>query len=185
MLGRFQHAHIYTHTSSSCWTAALPGYLHSFLAHFSSHGHSSRQYARGGLHWECSCRCPVRHNNHSDIHFLQHLWEGSHDAQNNGRLLVVPFYPIDHRSCWPDVAFRVLDTLQLAFVTHAIYYYTVTSFNDPLALLYPTWSILGQIFVTCISDLMVRYIFGRRLWRCEMFRVRVQKTANVNYSKRK
>ncbi|KAF8689336.1 hypothetical protein AX14_003356 [Amanita brunnescens Koide BX004] len=69
------------------------------------------------------------------------------------------------------VLFRLLlflvwlaDSIQLAFGSHALYYYMVTNYDNPLALLYPNWSILAQIFATCISGIIVRGIFTRRVW---------------------
>ncbi|GLB40665.1 hypothetical protein LshimejAT787_0805360 [Lyophyllum shimeji] len=58
-----------------------------------------------------------------------------------------------------------LDTLQLALVTHGLYFYLVSSFGNILALLTPTWSFISQIYVTCASDIIVRCIFGCRVWR--------------------
>ncbi|KAF8072172.1 hypothetical protein FPV67DRAFT_1667609 [Lyophyllum atratum] len=57
-----------------------------------------------------------------------------------------------------------LDTLHLAFITHGLYFYLVSSFGNLLALVSPTWSILSQIYLTCISDTIIRCIFGRRVW---------------------
>jgi hypothetical protein len=34
---------------------------------------------------------------------------------------------------------RLADTTQLIFVTHALYYYMVINYDNPLALLYPNW----------------------------------------------
>ncbi|KDR78680.1 hypothetical protein GALMADRAFT_244175 [Galerina marginata CBS 339.88] len=59
---------------------------------------------------------------------------------------------------------RFLDTFHLALITHALYFYLITSYANPLALLFPTWSILSQVYVTCISDLVVRLIYARRVW---------------------
>ncbi|KAF8337190.1 hypothetical protein F5887DRAFT_1283008 [Amanita rubescens] len=56
------------------------------------------------------------------------------------------------------------DTTQLIFVTHALYYYMVINYDNPLALLYPNWSILSQVFATCISGFIVRGIFTMRIW---------------------
>ncbi|PIL27491.1 hypothetical protein GSI_10642 [Ganoderma sinense ZZ0214-1] len=50
----------------------------------------------------------------------------------------------------------LLDSLHLALVVHAIYYYAVTNFSDARVLAVPTWSILAQIVVTGVSDLTVR-----------------------------
>ncbi|KAI0659169.1 hypothetical protein C8Q70DRAFT_155767 [Cubamyces menziesii] len=58
-----------------------------------------------------------------------------------------------------------LDSLHLALVTHAVYVYAVTDFANLLALEMPIWSILIQVVVTGISDLLVRGIFCQRVWR--------------------
>ncbi|KDQ24901.1 hypothetical protein PLEOSDRAFT_161067 [Pleurotus ostreatus PC15] len=57
-----------------------------------------------------------------------------------------------------------LDTLHLALVTHALYFYMITNFANPEAVVVPSWSILAQVYVTCISDLIVRGVFARRVW---------------------
>ncbi|KAK2462952.1 hypothetical protein APHAL10511_005004 [Amanita phalloides] len=56
------------------------------------------------------------------------------------------------------------DTVQIAFSTHALYYYMVINYDNTLALLYPTWSLLSQIFATSISGLIVRGIFTKRVF---------------------
>ncbi|OCH90212.1 hypothetical protein OBBRIDRAFT_619492 [Obba rivulosa] len=58
-----------------------------------------------------------------------------------------------------------LDTLHQVLISHAIYYYTVTMYGDPLAISIPTWSIIAHIVVTGISDLTVRSLFCHRVWR--------------------
>ncbi|KAF8622011.1 hypothetical protein AX15_007365 [Amanita polypyramis BW_CC] len=70
-----------------------------------------------------------------------------------------------------SVRFRLLlcvlwlsDTTQLVFVTYALYHYTVTNFNNPLALLSVNWSMLSCVFCTCISGIIVRGTFTRRVW---------------------
>jgi len=40
----------------------------------------------------------------------------------------------------------------------------VTNYDNPIALLYPDWSILSQVFATCISGAIVRGVFTRRVW---------------------
>ncbi|KAF8151021.1 hypothetical protein B0H34DRAFT_159626 [Crassisporium funariophilum] len=59
----------------------------------------------------------------------------------------------------------IIDTLHLALVTHGLYFYLVKSYANPSALASPTWSLLSQIVVTCVSDLIVRGIYGRRVWK--------------------
>ncbi|KAL4264695.1 DUF6534 domain-containing protein [Pleurotus pulmonarius] len=58
----------------------------------------------------------------------------------------------------------ILDTLHLALVTHALYFYMITNFSNTEAIVVPSWSILSQVYVTCISDLIVRGVFARRVW---------------------
>ncbi|RDB29098.1 hypothetical protein Hypma_014793 [Hypsizygus marmoreus] len=58
----------------------------------------------------------------------------------------------------------LLDTLHLALVTHGLYYYLVSNYGNLLALAFPTWSFLVQVYITCISDLIIRGVFGRRVW---------------------
>jgi len=57
------------------------------------------------------------------------------------------------------------DTVQLALITHGLYFYAVTNFTNPKALEDPTLSIMVHIIITSISDLTVRFVFGCRLWK--------------------
>ncbi|KAM5537064.1 hypothetical protein V8D89_009210 [Ganoderma adspersum] len=59
----------------------------------------------------------------------------------------------------------ILDSLHLALIVHAVYFYAVTNFSKILNLLIPTWSILSQIIVTGVSDLAVRGVFCHRVWK--------------------
>ena len=72
--------------------------------------------------------------------------------------------------------FRILDTIQIALIVHALYSYLVTSFGNYAVLLSPTWyalpnqwsclstwrfpgwlrSMLAQIYVTTFSNMIVR-----------------------------
>ncbi|KAJ3516516.1 hypothetical protein NLJ89_g1079 [Agrocybe chaxingu] len=45
-------------------------------------------------------------------------------------------------------ALWALDSLHLAFVTHALYYYLIKNYSNPLALLSLNWSIMSQVYVT-------------------------------------
>ncbi|KAI0371924.1 hypothetical protein BV20DRAFT_1051116 [Pilatotrama ljubarskyi] len=58
-----------------------------------------------------------------------------------------------------------LDSLHLVFVTHTVYTYAVKDFANFLALEVPVWSVLAQVIVTGVSDLIVRGIFlSKRNW---------------------
>ncbi|KAF8180840.1 hypothetical protein BJ912DRAFT_1062286 [Pholiota molesta] len=56
-----------------------------------------------------------------------------------------------------------LDTIHFAFTSHGLYFYLVTSFGDFAVLLSPTWTILAQVYVTNLSDLIVRGFFAMRV----------------------
>ncbi|KAL7284207.1 hypothetical protein ACG7TL_001489 [Trametes sanguinea] len=58
-----------------------------------------------------------------------------------------------------------LDSVHLALITHSVYLYAVTDFANFLALEVPVWSILAQVIVTGVSDLIVRGIFCERVWK--------------------
>ncbi|KAL1740213.1 hypothetical protein HDZ31DRAFT_68153 [Schizophyllum fasciatum] len=57
-----------------------------------------------------------------------------------------------------------LETLHLGLVMHGCYFYMVTNYNNPASMISPTWSLLVQVFVTCLTDVAVRGFFGRRVW---------------------
>ncbi|KJA25048.1 hypothetical protein HYPSUDRAFT_434943 [Hypholoma sublateritium FD-334 SS-4] len=59
-----------------------------------------------------------------------------------------------------------LDIVHLVLMTHGVYHYLVRNFDDFLALQDPTWSLLAQVIITCISDFIVRCVFARRIWLC-------------------
>ncbi|KAF9471997.1 hypothetical protein BDN70DRAFT_515464 [Pholiota conissans] len=75
-----------------------------------------------------------------------------HDCKEDGRVLrcLIIFL-------W------ILDTIHLAFTSHGLYFYLVTSFGDYAVLLAPTWAILAQVYVTNLSDLIVRGFFAIRV----------------------
>ncbi|GJE98226.1 hypothetical protein PsYK624_144510 [Phanerochaete sordida] len=58
----------------------------------------------------------------------------------------------------------VLDSLHLALICHTIYFYAVTNFANPLAMLDVTKTIMAHVIVTGISDVTVRGIFAYRVW---------------------
>ncbi|KAJ3554847.1 hypothetical protein NM688_g2896 [Phlebia brevispora] len=59
----------------------------------------------------------------------------------------------------------ILDTLQLAFWTDAIYYYSVTNYFNPPALQYSPWSFWADYIVGVLSDAIVTSVYTYRLWR--------------------
>jgi len=59
----------------------------------------------------------------------------------------------------------ICDTVHIAIVTHSVYFYAVTNFSNPLALGDATVSVMSHLIITSISDITIRYVFGRRLWQ--------------------
>lgn len=58
----------------------------------------------------------------------------------------------------------ILDSTQMGFMTRGVYHYLVLNFSNRAALLDAPWTLLMQVIVTCLSDLIVRCIFARRIW---------------------
>jgi len=55
----------------------------------------------------------------------------------------------------------ILDTLHIAFISHAVYTYAINGVANPLVLLSPTWSMMAQVVVAGVSDAIVRGYFCR------------------------
>jgi hypothetical protein len=70
------------------------------------------------------------------------------DRSKKGCCIMVLIRTWRLESCLTHSWRRVLDSLHLAFVSHALYFYSVTSFDDILALLTPTWFVLIFTFPT-------------------------------------
>ncbi|KAF8882581.1 hypothetical protein BD779DRAFT_1674920 [Infundibulicybe gibba] len=86
--------------------------------------------------------------------------------------------------CFTVSVLWIIDTANLVFITHTLYYYMVSNYGDARALASPTWyatcpfhrkgndtysphtfrSLLALVYVTCTSNLVVRCIFARRAW---------------------
>lgn len=58
-----------------------------------------------------------------------------------------------------------IDTFEVFLNGHVMYWYFVTNFVNPLALLVPVWSIVLHVSVTAISNFLVRIMFTWRVWR--------------------
>ncbi|KAF9552153.1 hypothetical protein CPC08DRAFT_302520 [Agrocybe pediades] len=57
----------------------------------------------------------------------------------------------------------ILDTTHTAITAHGIYFYLVTNFGNFAVLEAPTWSVLGGVYLTNLSDIIVRGFFARRV----------------------
>ncbi|KAF9463869.1 hypothetical protein BDZ94DRAFT_575656 [Collybia nuda] len=49
-----------------------------------------------------------------------------------------------------------METLHSALITRALYYYTVSNFGNYASIAKPTGTILAMIYVTCITDIVIR-----------------------------
>ncbi|EKM53304.1 uncharacterized protein PHACADRAFT_211002 [Phanerochaete carnosa HHB-10118-sp] len=57
-----------------------------------------------------------------------------------------------------------LDTVHLALICDTIYYYAITNFSNPLAMVSVTKTIMVHVMFTGVSDAIVRGIFMYRVW---------------------
>jgi hypothetical protein len=60
---------------------------------------------------------------------------------------------------------RLADTIQLVFITHALYYYMVTNYDNPIALLYPNWYALGNDIIDKILTSPIKE-HSRKIHHC-------------------
>ncbi|KAI0794838.1 hypothetical protein C8Q75DRAFT_730701 [Abortiporus biennis] len=58
----------------------------------------------------------------------------------------------------------LLDTLQLILVAHMVYYYVVTNYFNPKALVQIVWSFPAETIVTTTGDCIIRGILIYRIW---------------------
>ncbi|OSD02261.1 hypothetical protein PYCCODRAFT_1435582 [Trametes coccinea BRFM310] len=59
----------------------------------------------------------------------------------------------------------ILDSVHAGLITGAIYWYCITNFTNLLAVQRPIWPIPTMIIISNVSNSIVRYIFGYRLWK--------------------
>ncbi|KAF9445714.1 hypothetical protein P691DRAFT_762259 [Macrolepiota fuliginosa MF-IS2] len=52
----------------------------------------------------------------------------------------------------------------MAMVIHGLYFYLIENFGVATAMLKPTWSLITHVYFTVASDLLIRIIFGKRVW---------------------
>ncbi|KAF8599118.1 hypothetical protein BDV93DRAFT_526302 [Ceratobasidium sp. AG-I] len=60
------------------------------------------------------------------------------------------------------VALWIADTLQLIFICHMQYHYSITNYANPAALQYNNWSFNMEVGLTAIITFMVQAFFARR-----------------------
>lgn len=66
---------------------------------------------------------------------------------------------------WLVCGLWCLDSLHMALIEYAAYYYMVLNFADPFDIVKPIWSVMVMIIVSNISNIIVRGIFSHRLWK--------------------
>ncbi|KAI5122842.1 hypothetical protein M0805_003137 [Coniferiporia weirii] len=58
----------------------------------------------------------------------------------------------------------LIDSFDAALTCQICYYYLVSNYADPLAIFFPVWSLKLHVFVTSLSDFIVRTYFARRIY---------------------
>ncbi|KAH8108687.1 hypothetical protein DFH11DRAFT_1731689 [Phellopilus nigrolimitatus] len=59
----------------------------------------------------------------------------------------------------------ILETLHSVLTGHVVYYYAISNFDNPLALLVPTWTLIAQVLVGAVISVLVKSAFAIRVWR--------------------
>ncbi|KAL0953051.1 hypothetical protein HGRIS_007252 [Hohenbuehelia grisea] len=67
----------------------------------------------------------------------------------------------------------ILDTIQLAFVSHALYHYTVTNYANPVELLVMHWSLPVSTIFNIIMAITVHFFFILRIYHLAPRAIRV------------
>jgi hypothetical protein len=64
------------------------------------------------------------------------------------------------------VAFLLaLDTFDTVLNCHILYFYLVTNYLAPQAIIFPVWSVITHVAATSVSNFIVRSAFARRIYR--------------------
>lgn len=72
----------------------------------------------------------------------------------------------DRASLQIMVAFLLaLDTFDSALNIHILYHYMVSNYLNPVALMIPVWSVLIHVFLTALSNFIIRTMFAQRIYR--------------------
>jgi len=59
----------------------------------------------------------------------------------------------------------VLDTFDSVLNCHMLYFYMVSNYLNPLALLVPVWSVIIHVAITSISNFIIRCLFAHRVYK--------------------
>ncbi|ESK91090.1 hypothetical protein Moror_9590 [Moniliophthora roreri MCA 2997] len=60
---------------------------------------------------------------------------------------------------------RFLDTFDTVLNCHILYFYLVSNYINPLAIMVPIWSVIIHVAVTSVSNFIIRSLFARRAYR--------------------
>ncbi|KAF9015896.1 hypothetical protein BDZ89DRAFT_1166541 [Hymenopellis radicata] len=77
-------------------------------------------------------------------------------------------YPLDRPVYKALVAFLwVLELIHQVFIGHAVYFYTITNFMDPLVIILDdvVWTLMAQIFLGTLVGTIVKACYAMRVWR--------------------
>jgi len=66
---------------------------------------------------------------------------------------------------WLVLVLWILDGVHVALITYSMYFYMVLNFANPLIIEKPIWSIMSMIIVSNVSNIIVRGVFGYRIWK--------------------
>jgi len=58
----------------------------------------------------------------------------------------------------------VLDTAHMGVIAQSVYLFTISDYGNPVLLLRPNDALLIEVYISVYSDLLIRFIFGRRVW---------------------
>lgn len=58
-----------------------------------------------------------------------------------------------------------LDTFDSALNVHILYFYMVTNYLNPMALLKPVWSVIIHVAITSVSNFFIRTLFAQRVYK--------------------
>ncbi|KAL4243690.1 hypothetical protein ABKN59_011160 [Abortiporus biennis] len=59
----------------------------------------------------------------------------------------------------------VLDVAQMAITAHMVYFYSISNYFNPAALLIIPWSPVAIVITTTVNDFVVRSVFIHRIWK--------------------
>ncbi|KAF8436329.1 hypothetical protein L210DRAFT_2478574 [Boletus edulis BED1] len=62
------------------------------------------------------------------------------------------------------VVLWILDTFDACLTSHIAYHYLVTNYMNPKSIVIPVWTLIIHQTVTIVTDVLVRFMFSKRVW---------------------